>query len=150
MLEVVHTFGGPALGHDQRVRGERVVSERVIAVVVRVHQVQDGFLRDTAHRGLDLARHGAVDMRIDDEDPALAHDEAAIVDRWPRREERVYARVELLRLELDTGRVEGRCDEPGLAVADLRNEEYSEGHQKRHSRVSEHSYLLHMSAPLSV
>ena len=61
------------LGADERDPFERHVSEGVIAVVVRIHHVRDGLVRDLAHRRRDVPAHLVRAPGVDKDHPLVAH-----------------------------------------------------------------------------
>ena len=66
------------LGADERGPFERHVSEVVIAVVVRIHHVRDGLIRDSAHRRRNVPAHFVRASRVDKDHSFVAHDDRRI------------------------------------------------------------------------
>ncbi len=92
---------------------ERAHRERRIRAIL-----EDGLVRDAAHGGLDLVRHLAVDVSIDDQHSPFPHDEATVVHRRPIGEQGIDSRSELPGGELDTPGMERRGEESRWSVSE--------------------------------
>ena len=105
-----------AMGNDDRLGRESIVSERVIAVIVGVDQVEDRLLRHPTDSVLDLLRHISVDVGVDDKDSELANDEPTVIDSRVIREQSVDAVSERLGYERDAFRMDRWWDTARRAV----------------------------------
>ena len=90
----------------------------MVAMVVGVDHVEDGFVGDLPHGGLDQSGHRSIDVRVDHEDAMLAHHKATVVHGRLAGKQAVDARRQLLRFEPRPGRVERWRNETQCGLGD--------------------------------
>ena len=91
---------------DLHRRGERVVSERVIAVVVRVDEVFERLVGEPGNERLQLSRDRSVDAGVDQKGCVGPDDQPRVVARHRVRHQRVYPRSKRPRPEANRRRLE--------------------------------------------
>ena len=99
MLEILHPLGSEPMRDNLCCCRESIISEGVVAVKVCIDQIKDRLVGDLAHTRLNLARHVAVDMGVDDEHALLADHEPGVVGRRLVRNKSIDAGRQFVRFK---------------------------------------------------